>query len=330
MQKTNYLSSLLFLALGIQLQGYELGHGVALTDSLTVGGYVSSEFSSNERADTFTLDDVALMAYGDINSRFSYLGEVEAIGFYQKNVTNGSDGGTQKFHVERLYGDVWISDSFNLRFGKQMTPIGYWNLEPINVLRDTTSNPLYSMLLFPKFLTGIDINGYVPQSDSTRYHLFGQSFHDMDAEYINIPNTHFFGLSLEHELPTDMSIGGGIVEFISLSSSERTRYLQANWKYDNHTLLLTAEGIISKKEYSNNQSNYINSGYFQSVYHFSSEHALVGRYEYYNDQHQNYVDNIGIVGYSYRPFYPISIKGEYQWHSQENLDSALISVSVLF
>ena len=169
------LLTLYFVVLtsSVYAEGYEFGHGYALHDSLTAGGYISTEFESNTQSDTFTVDDVAVMAYGNVGSNFSYLAEMEAVGFYHKNFDNGSEGGSQKFHIERLYGDVWLSDAFNFRFGKQITPIGYWNLEPINVLRDTTSNPLYSKLLFPKFLTGIDMNGYL--NSTTRYHLFGQA-----------------------------------------------------------------------------------------------------------------------------------------------------------
>jgi hypothetical protein len=295
---------------------------------LTAGGYISTEFESNKQSDTFTVDDVAVMAYGNIGSNFSYLAEMEAVGFYHKNFDNGSEGGSQKFHIERLYGDVWLSDTFNFRFGKQITPIGFWNLEPINVLRDTTSNPLYSKLLFPKFLTGIDINGYL--NGTTRYHLFAQGTHDMDEEYINIPNTHFYGLSLEHELSLDTSFGGSAGEFISLSSNERTRFLQGNIKYDNGSLLLSAEAIAAKTDYRAAKNDLTLSAYIQSVYHFSSEHALVGRYEYYDDQHRDYEDHIGVFGYSYRPIYPISIKGEYQWHSQQNENRTLLSFSALF
>lgn len=324
--------SLCFVALtsSIYADSYEFGHGFNLHDQLTAGGYVSTEFESNTRSDTFTIDDVAVMAYGNIGSNFSYLGELEAIGFYHKNFTDGDEGGSQKFHIERLYGDMWISDTFNLRFGKQITPIGYWNLEPINVLRDTTSNPLYSKLLFPKFLTGIDINGYLPQSSSTRYHLFGQTTHDMDEEYINIPNTHFYGVSLEHELSFETSLGGSIGEFITLSSNERTRFVQGNMKYENGSLLITTEAIASKTEYQTSQIDYTFSGYLQSVYHFTTEHAVVGRYEYYDNHHLDYTDHIGVLGYSYRPIYPVSIKGEYQWHSQENENRTLLSFSVLF
>lgn len=309
---------------------YEFGHGFNLHDSLTVGGYISSEFESNNHTETVTIDDVAVMVYGNIGSNFSYLSEIEAIGFYHKNFTDGNDGGSQKFHIERLYGDIWVSDTVNFRFGKLITPIGYWNLEPINVLRDTSSNPLYSKLVFPKFLTGIDMNGYLPQSSKTRYHLFGQASHDMDKEYINIANTHFYGLSLEHELSMESSFGGSIGEFIPSASHERTRFLQGNLKYDNGSLLLSAEAIAAKTDYHNTKSDLTLSGYVQSVYHFSSEHAVVGRYEYYNDQHRDYQDNIGVLGYSYRPIYPISLKGEYQWHSQVNENRTLFSFSVLF
>lgn len=307
---------------------YELGHGYNLNDSLTVGGYISTEFESNTQSDTFTVDDVAVMAYGNVGSNFSYLAEMEAVGFYHKNFDNGNEGGSQKFHIERLYGDVWLSDAFNFRFGKQITPIGYWNLEPINVLRDTTSNPLYSKLLFPKFLTGIDMNGYL--NSTTRYHLFGQVTHDMDEEYINIPNTHFYGLSLEHEFSMETSFGGSMGEFIALASDERTRFVQGNVKYDNGSFLLSAEAIAAKTDYRSAKSDLTLSAYVQSLYHFSPQHALVGRYEYYDDQHRDYKDHIGVFGYSYRPIYPISIKGEYQWHSQQNENRTLLSFSVLF
>ncbi|MDP3292311.1 MAG: hypothetical protein Q8M43_09800, partial [Sulfuricurvum sp.] len=135
-------SSLLLLFISTYAHAYELGRGAQINDHINVGGYFSSEFEAGRSDETFTLDDVAVMAYGDINPMISYLAEFEAVGFYHKNLSDGSDGGSQKFHAERLYGDLWMSDDFNIRFGKEITPIGYWIMEPINVLRDTTSNPL--------------------------------------------------------------------------------------------------------------------------------------------------------------------------------------------
>jgi len=309
---------------------YTLGHGVQINDTVNVGGYFSSEFESNSNADSFTLDDVAVMAYGDVNPMFSYLAELEAVGFYHKNLTDGTESGKQKFHAERFYGDLWLCDAYNLRFGKQLTPIGYWNLEPINVLRDTTSNPLYSTLLFPRFLTGIDINGDIPESEGVKYHLFGQATRDVDEEYINIPNSHFYGLSVNKDLSMESNIGGSIGEYIALRTHERTRFIQANAKYDNDEWSLTVEAIAAQTEYMDNRTDRTISGYAQGMYRFDAQNAIVGRYEYYDRRHDDYTDHVGIIGYSYRPLYPISLKGEYQWHSQSGEDRFLASFSVLF
>lgn len=322
------LFSLVFLTLG-QAGEYELGRGVHVNDALNVGGYFSAELESNKQNDSTTLDDVAVLAYGDINPMLSYLAELEAVKFYHKNFTDGTEDVSQKFHIERLYTDLWMSDDFNIRFGKQITPIGYWNMEPINVLRDTTSNPLYSMLLFPKFLTGVDINGYVPQTEGMKYHLFAQNNHDLDEEYINIPNTHFFGFALDKELSMEWNIGGSGGEYIT-KTSQRTRFIQANFKYDDTLWQVLAEALAAKSEYADYKDDFAYSGYTQAMYRYTPEHALIGRYEYYNDHHTDYKDHILTMGYSYRPLYPVSLKGEFQWHSQNDENRALFSLSVLF
>jgi hypothetical protein len=323
------LISLIGLVYALHAEPYQLGRGVPISDTLNVGGYFSSEFESNHQSNNLTLDDIAIMAYGDINPMLSYFSEFEAIDFYHKNFSNESEGSNKKLHVERFYGDLWMSDSINLRFGKQITPIGYWNMEPINVLRDTTSNPLYSMLLFPKFLTGADLNGYIPQTQGVRYHLFGQNNHDLDEEYINIPNTHFFGFALENEISTDWSNGGSIGEYIT-KTNQRTRFIQAGAKYDDIHWQVLTEGLIAKSEYPEQTEKYALSGYAQAMYRYTEEHAVIARYEYLNDHHTDYKDNIFILGYSYRPLYPVSLKGEYQWHSQNDENRALFSFSVLF
>lgn len=321
----------ILLTMGIAAYGdpYVLGQGLHVNDMVNIGGYFSSEFEAKGGEKSVTVDDVAVMAYGEINPMFSYLAELEAVGFYRKNIGNGDERGDQTFHVERFYGDMWLSDAYNIRFGKQLTPIGYWTREPINVLRDTSSNPLYSLLLFPKFLTGIDINGYIPSMEGTKYHLFGQNNSDFDDEYINIPNTHFFGLSIEREISSDFNGGGSIGEYIT-ASNQRTRFLQANGKYDDSRWQVMGEALCAKSEYADRQDGYTLSGYLQGMYRYTPEHAVVGRFEHFNDHHSRYADTIGVVGYSYRPWYPVSIKGEYQWHSMNRENRALFSFSVLF
>ena len=57
-------------------------------------------------------------------------------------------------YIERLYVDYTLNENYMIRVGKFNSPIGYWNLVPINVLRDTSSHPITSDILFPEFTTG--------------------------------------------------------------------------------------------------------------------------------------------------------------------------------
>ncbi|MDD5158150.1 hypothetical protein [Sulfurimonas sp.] len=316
-------------ALSLQAEPYKMGQGVKVNEMLNIGGYFSTEFESNRSSDSVALEDIAVIAYGDLHPMLSYLVELESAGFYRKNLSDDSHSSDKNFHIERLYGDLWISNEVNIRFGKQIAPIGYWNREPINVLRDTTSNPLYSMLLFPRFLTGIDINGFIPKVDGVKYHLFGQNNNDLDENYINIPNTHFFGFALEKEISNELSSGISIGDFIP-KSSVRSQFIQANFKYDNEVWQILAEGLVAKSRYSNTRDEYAFSAYMQGMYRYTQKHAVIGRYEYFNDNRTQYEDNILTLGYSYRPWYPVSLKAEYQFHSKNDENRALISFSVLF
>ncbi|MCW8838334.1 MAG: hypothetical protein OQK11_06500 [Thiovulaceae bacterium] len=314
----------------ILLQAYEIGRGYKLHDALHLGGYFSTDYSNTKEKSLFRLDDVALLAYGNLNNELSYLIEMEAAPFYTYEYKTEKETKDTYFHKERLYLDYKYSESINLRIGKQITPIGYWNLEPINVLRETSSNPILSSEMFPKFLSGIDIYGYIPSFDSISYHMFGQKNKDLDEEYINIKNKHFFGLSIENESNFDFLYGGSIGEFIS-EDNKRSRYLSFNLKHDVGLLNTQAEAVISNIHDNNtNKSDYKIATYIQPIYRINSQNSIVARYEYFKDNALNIKRNLGLLGYSYRPVYSVSFKGEYQIHSNSNLNKFIISFSVLF
>ena len=310
---------------------YELGHGVKLHEKLRIGGYFSTDYEVSETRRRARLDDVAFLAYGNLTSNLSYLAEIEAAPFFQRDFRAGTQEYDRHFHRERLYFDYQYSEMVNFRVGKQITPIGYWNLEPINVLRETSSNPLLSSKMFPKFLTGLDIYGYLPWFDSVTYHLFMQNNKDIDEDYINIKNEHFFGLSLENEVSMDFQYGGSFGEFIT-EDRKRTHFAQLNAKYElSNNLSIQSELALNHiDDHATTVKGYKFAGYLQSLYRISSKHALVGRYEYFNDDATDISDHIGIFGYSYRPIYPVSLKAEYQWNSYEKLNKFITSFSVLF
>ena len=325
-----FISFILFLSL-LASEEYQLGRGLKVNDALHLGGYFSTDYTFSNGKNIFELDDVAVLAYGTLTPQLSYFLELEAAPFYIKDFNTNESITTEKFHYERFYLDYRISEMFNLRLGKQITPIGYWNLEPINVLRDTSSNPFYSRNMFPKLLTGLDIYGYLDDEDRLNYHLFIQHNKDLDEDYINIPNEYFYGITLNYETDTSLSYGGTLGRYKTKHTQQIVNFIELNAKYDNYPFLVQSEFAYNDiEETTSNQSNYQLSGYLQGRYNFSSQHAIVSRYEYIDDDISNRKNHIGIIGYSYRPTYSVSIKTEYQINSDSAYNKAILSFSVLF
>lgn len=313
----------------LKADNYELGHGYKVSDKLYLGGYFSVDYSKGESLDKFRLDDVALLAYGNLSPKISYLLELEAAPFYVRDYENDISKTSTRFYYERAYVNYTYSEMLNFRIGKLITPIGYWNLEPINVLRDTSSNPLYSYKMFPKFVTGLDINGYIDEENTLKYHLFMQANDDIDEDYINIKNDLFVGLALEYELSFETSIGSSVGYYETKDIKKDVSFVQANAKYDSYPILLQTEwAYIDNKTLDTN--NYQFGGYVQGMYNFNQKHAIVTRYEYFKDRELDTSNHIGVLGYSYRPMYSISIKAEYQINSNSDLSKSIISFSVLF
>lgn len=310
---------------------YQLGQGYKIADELHVGGYFSVDYGKSDTQDRVRLDDVAILAYGDLTPKFSYLIELEAAPFYIKDFQNNTSTTNTTFHYERAYLNYTFSDKLNVRVGKFITPIGYWNLEPINVLRDTTSNPLYSRFVFPKFVSGVNLFGYLNENETLTYNLFGQATEDLDPNYINIKNDLFVGGSLEYTFADYYSVGGSVGYFEPKTPRTHTQLFQVNAKYDNYPFLVQTEWAYTNIDESatNTQAHQL-GGYVQGMYNFNYQHAVISRYEYYKDTLEGEKEHIGLIGYSYRPQYAISIKAEYQINSDSNKNIAYISFSVLF
>lgn len=309
---------------------YQLGQGYRLGDGLTLGAYISTEMSHGDRNREFIVDDLAILAYGNLTDNFSWLAELESVEPYVYDDISHTESWNLPPSVERLYGDYKFSDNLALRFGKQITPIGYWNLQPINVLRETTSDPRYSLETFPRFLTGLDVYGYTPFDEDTTYHVYLQGSQDLDGQYINIDIDHHYGVTLSHQLTSGLRFGGSLGHYREVDG-QTTNYLQANARYEQDRLVVFGEGILDFHKPATG-SRQTRAAYLQGEYHFSPKHALIARAEYFHDDAagSGSTDRIGVLGYSYRPVFPVSLKIEYQWHSDSAANQVLGSISVLF
>ena len=311
---------------------YQLGKGFQIGSlPLFIGGYTSIEYEHKYGKNrSLTLDDVAVMVYGGYNN-FSYMIELEAEDIYKEVYGDEEDEEIQDhFHIERLYIDYEFNDRYMLRIGKYNSPIGFWNLNPVNVLRDTSSSPIIVEQLFPVFSSGLDLR-YTQERDlSSTIHFIAQENKDIetlinDDIYNNFDvNRHYgAGITLQNDaLSYQFSAG-----YFRTLMDDEYYYLLAAFKYQDSSLKIQGE-IGTQLNEDESTIPYI--AYLQYSKYFQEKHEAIIRIESYHNKIEDKSDSFVVLGYTYRPLYPIALKSEYQWHSYRQENKLLLSISVLF
>ena len=322
----------IFLVFLLTLQAdedYQLGEGTQVGSlPLYIGGYLSLDYQNMAHLQRYRIDDLAFLAYGAYD-KFSYIVELEYKEFYIKTNDNGVRTTTtdSKLYVERLYLDYNLDENYIFRAGKYNSPIGFWNLLPINVLRETTSNPVSSYIIYPKFTTGLDLSYVLYEEGELKLDIMLQNNNDVSNGYNNykIDKHYGFGISYEVDEYTVKFNGGYFKKTDGKKENLYYALISAKYESDNYQFLTE---VGTQKYNSNYTTDY--AGYIQGLYRFTQHHIGIIRVESYDDNVNNLVDDIAIVGYTYRPIYPIAIKTEYQFHSKSKLNQFLFSFSVLF
>ncbi|WP_457746171.1 hypothetical protein [Sulfurimonas sp.] len=313
---------------------YTLGNGIKLGAlPIYVGGYFSTDYQHNTTTsqNKFRIDDIAFLSYG-YYERVSYLAEIEFKDFYvyqwDRNLSEIFNG---EPHVERLYLNYMISDNFNIRMGKFNSPVGYWNLTPINVLRDTTSNPMISNILYPKFTNGLDLTYTYFSNYEVQVDLLAQNHDDIDDKYNNVKIDQHYALGLELAKDSlSLKLNGGYFHAVDdRYRDEKFTYILASTQYDVDKYKITAE---VGTQFSENRVSIDYVGYIEALYRITDKHLPVVRFESYKSNLNilNEQDSSLTFCYTYRPMVPIAFKSEYQFHSLEKYNKIYLSFSVLF
>jgi len=330
------LYTLLFFTSLIQADRneYNLGEGYKVASlPLYIGGYFSTDFQHipERNLNRFRLDDIALLGYGSMN-KFSYMAEFEFKQFYINEWGGYSKHSLNKhLNTERLYVAYDYNENVALRLGKFNSPIGYWNMIPINVLRDTTSNPNINLSIYPKYTTGLDASLSSYTDSQVKLDIIIQNNKDIDDNYNNIKIDKHYAMGLEYT-QDDVSFkfnAGYFHTKQALAFSSNIYYTLASFKYTNE--LLKFMGEIGT-QFTKDRSLVPYDAYMQVAYQFAQEHVGILRYESYDNRslHFTQKDNIMVMAYTYRPIYPIALKAEYQFHEYDKQDKFLCSFSVMF
>ena len=328
-----FVGILLFITSIHAEERYKLGHGMQLgTFPFYVGGYFSLEYEDVFHQDrTLKLDDVALIVYGEYNN-FSYMLELEANNIYSEVFGNEeAEEVNEHFHIERLYVDYAFNENYTLRAGKYNSLVGIWNRIPINVLRDTSSNPFISTKLFPQFTTGLNLKYSSNNSHDMTLNVMIQESEDLDnwissEIYNNFETNQHYGAGFSFANNGVLyHLNGGYFQTVMMQ--KQYYYLEAAFEYHYEAFKLQAE---VGSQFGEDQTTIPYIGYIQGLYTMEEKHEAIIRFESYSDKVIHKKDSFAVFGYTYRPLYPVAIKAEYQWHTLKEEDKFIFSLSVLF
>jgi len=348
----------LLVTLANAKEGYELGDGLQIGSlPVYVGGYASAEFKRTENEIKYKVEDLALLSYGN-HQNLSYMAEVEYKNLYVEQTKNDikSKQEDTQLYVERLYLEYNFNENFTARLGQYISPIGFWNMLPINVLRDTTSDPISTNIIFPELTTGFYGVYTLINDDELNIDLMLQNNDSIDNKYNNYKiNKHYgIGITYNHKnITSKLNIGyfNKLYRFVDeeykkeSDSNENSQdedddeyiknsleeqilyYLNFSLRYDAPDYQILSE-IGTQEAQNGPATNY--ALYVQGLYRVSPKQSAIVRFEAYDDKVSSTKDAFSVFAYTYRPTYPVALKAEYQLHAHSKFNKVLISLSVLF
>ncbi len=296
---------------------------------LNIGGFKTYEFEKEEGDDWFfAIDSINFLVLFQPIHRLRLFMELEVGGLYEADLSTGESESDPFANFQRLYGEISVFDSLNLRGGKFLTPVGDWNLVPAEPFTPTAIEPAL-LEAFDEHQTGAMIHGsFFPEAGMLRYWLWGQA-NDFDTE--------------EDEDSTDHGVGGrveysGRYDKWSIGSSFLAAEQSDEWGYVGG---LDARLRCGRFEFASefvytwgNRENPISWGAFlQGKAEVLPNFFLIGRYEHSAPSEGLRNLEIGDVGLLWTPVPYLNFKATYRFtdrQSEEFPEGFKAAFSVVF
>jgi hypothetical protein len=334
------------------LASYHWGRGLTIASAnLNIGGYINIDFEHFEsKQDVATIDDLSLFISWSPHAQIHFFSEIEMESLIS---TNGIANFNESFSIERLYVDYLVTDSFSIRFGQFLTPVGIWNATHAAPLVWTTSRPVVTKsLIFPSRTNGLMLSKeFAVNERDLNIFLFFDDSNDLDPRqlYGGDDDTH-----INPEVAFEHAMGGHVSYEPIESLKTGVSYLAFKRKSNEHlsTNHLLGIDLFWKKHGYEIQMEFAyrtaadkqgseRSGYLQGVAALTHNLFAIGRYEFVDGRHQLKLDSttidgtthIGVAALAWKPFIPLVIKAEYRFGENNDLiapSGFFTSVSMLF
>jgi len=159
----------------------ETSHSLGTLSKLVdVSGYADVEYRLTDKDSQnggFRLHHLSLFFSKDIQKEWKLFSEIEfedaPVIDYTNNTLNRGNG---VFYVEQMYIEYHPSLSWDMRFGRFLTPAGLWSIYHYPPYVPTQTSPLFSKLIFPEVSDGALLrNSFVLGGVAMDTHLFASN-----------------------------------------------------------------------------------------------------------------------------------------------------------
>jgi len=178
------------------------------TDNFNLGGYASTNvlLQRDQQAEA-AINEVSLLLTWANESRLSFFGELELERPLAWNDDKKFSHKEGRLDLERLYFDYNLSEKFNFRAGRFLTPNSRWNLLHAAPLVWTSTRPLATSRLFPMATNGIMLHGATPYMNSVfEYKIFGELLEDQEKDSDELMFEHVLGTRFSLKNQSDIGI----------------------------------------------------------------------------------------------------------------------------
>jgi hypothetical protein len=288
---------------------YRPGRGLRIGDTgFTLGGYSTVGVSRLEGAHgQIGLDDLDLFVFFDPTPYLHFFSDTAFQHVFDLDDSGGGGTSQAQTSIERLYGELNLSDRANLRVGKFLTPVGLWNQIPAQPLTWTTSRPLVTMRPFDEHVAGGAFWGSLfPTDASLTYEAYGQFFDPLTSTTSISQADKSVGARLDFSTLGGWSIGGSYFAFTRHDEWNQLGGADLFWQHDRWEV--SSEVLAGHGDPAGQR---IFGCYLQGVVElFAGVHAIA-RYEYYDPGANHAGIDLYDAGLAWRPFSILILKADY-------------------
>lgn len=226
---------------------YQLGHGFDI-GPVNIAGYADVALEAPRReAAMLNVNDLSLFVTAHLHRLINPFTEVEVAGVELAGKPSSKRDGGGDIAFERLYNDAYLTDSFTLRIGKMLSPVGEWNVIHASPLVLSDVRPAVTFRNFSEYTTGLS----VIYSDPAGFLPDVQIYWQPDGELSRRPRRLEYRTYREVE-GLHLSFDGGLLDKLGLSyqrsvdlSGEDESLFGADYHYTAGRFTLEGEATAS-------------------------------------------------------------------------------------